>query len=373
MRKASLEHKTFLLILIVVTLAFGMILLPFYGAVFWAVILAIIFAPLNRWLLRRLGKRRNLAALLSLLVGVVLAVVPVIFISLSLVQQGALVYEQIRSGQLDFGRYAEQIRRGLPMPVDDVLRRLGAGDFGSVQEKLSQAALAISQFIANRAVNIGQNTVQFVINFFIMLYLLFFFFRDGSDLLHTVRSAIPLEAGRKHALLAKFTTVVKATVKGNVIVAITQGTLGGLIFWFFGIQGALLWAVLMAVLSLLPAVGSALVWLPVAIYFLVTGAIWQGVVLVLYGVFVIGLVDNVLRPILVGKDTKMPDYIVLVSTLGGLSLVGLNGFVIGPLVAALFMATWGLFANSNDDQSAPTRLPPSDAQAAAQNRADRAI
>ncbi len=358
MRKFSLEHKTFLLILIVVTLAFGMILLPFYGAVFWAVILAIIFAPLHRRLLRMCGNRRNLAALAALTVCVVLAVLPMILISLSLVQQGALVYEQIRSGQLDFGSYAEQIRRGLPGPVHDLLERIGASDFAALRERLSQAALTVSQFIANRAVNIGQNTVQFVVGFFMMLYLLFFFFRDGTALLHTVRGAIPLEAGRKHALFTKFTTVVKATVKGNVIVAITQGALGGFIFWLFDIQGALLWGVLMAFLSLLPAVGAALVWLPVAVYFLVTGAIWQGVVLILYGVFVIGLVDNVLRPVLVGKDTKMPDYVVLVSTLGGMSLVGINGFVIGPLIAALFMATWALFANSNDDQASPTALPP---------------
>ena len=125
--------------------------------------------------------------------------------------------------------------------------------------------------------------------------------------------------------------------------AATQGALGGLIFWFLGIQGALLWGVLMAFLSLLPAIGAALVWAPVAIYFLVTGAIWQGVVLTLFCVLVIGLVDNILRPQLVGKDTKMPDYIILISTLGGITVFGLNGFVIGPLCAALFIACWDLF------------------------------
>ena len=119
--------------------------------------------------------------------------------------------------------------------------------------------------------------------------------------------------------------------------------LGGLIFWLLGIEGALLWGTLMAFLSLLPAIGAALIWAPVAAYFLLTGAIWQGVVLILFCVVVIGLVDNILRPILVGKDTKMPDYVVLISTLGGMALFGLNGFVIGPLIAALFMASWDLF------------------------------
>jgi predicted PurR-regulated permease PerM len=129
--------------------------------------------------------------------------------------------------------------------------------------------------------------------------------------------------------------------------------LGGLIFWILGIQGPVLWGVLMAFLSLLPAVGAGLIWLPVAIYFIATGGVWQGVILIAYGVFVIGLVDNVLRPILVGKDTKMPDYVVLISTLGGMALFGLTGFVIGPVIAALFIATWDLFAPSMDNHSSP--------------------
>jgi predicted PurR-regulated permease PerM len=120
--------------------------------------------------------------------------------------------------------------------------------------------------------------------------------------------------------------------------------LGGLAFWFLGVQGALLWGVLMAFLSLLPAVGAAIVWAPVSIYFLLSGAIWQGVSLIVFGVCVIGLVDNILRPMLVGKDTKMPDFIVLISTVGGMALLGLNGFVIGPVIAALFMALWSLFS-----------------------------
>jgi predicted PurR-regulated permease PerM len=116
-----------------------------------------------------------------------------------------------------------------------------------------------------------------------------------------------------------------------------------LAFWFLDVSGALLWAFLMAVLSLLPAIGAALVWLPVAAYFLITGALWQGVSLVFFGVLVIGLVDNLLRPVLVGKDTLMPDYVVMLTTVGGMAVFGINGFVLGPLIAALFMALWRLF------------------------------
>jgi len=144
---------------------------------------------------------------------------------------------------------------------------------------------------------------------------------------------------------------VRATVKGNIAVAAVQGFLGGMIFWILGINGSLLWGVLMAFLSLLPAVGAALVWVPAALYFFMTGEIWRGIVLVVFCVVVIGLVDNVLRPILVGKDTKMPDWVVLISTLGGMALFGINGFVIGPLVAALFMASWDIFSQDEEGKS----------------------
>jgi predicted PurR-regulated permease PerM len=120
--------------------------------------------------------------------------------------------------------------------------------------------------------------------------------------------------------------------------------LGGLIFWLLNIPAPVLWGVVMAFLSLLPAIGSALIWLPVAIYLLVTGAVWQGLILTAYGALVIGLVDNLLRPFLIGMDTKLPDYIVLIATLGGIAIFGLNGFVIGPVIAAMFVATWDIFS-----------------------------
>ena len=140
--------------------------------------------------------------------------------------------------------------------------------------------------------------------------------------------------------------------------ALAQGALGGLIFWFLGITAPLLWAVVMAFLSLLPAVGAGLVWFPVALYLLATGAIWHGVILIAYGALVIGLVDNLLRPILVGQDTKMPDYVVLISTLGGIEAFGLNGFIIGPAMAAMFIAIWSMFSDARRDGAFVQETPP---------------
>ena len=181
-----------------------------------------------------------------------------------------------------------------------------------------------------------------------MLYLTFFLLRDGRTITKKIGEATPLSAETRKLLFDKFLTVMRATMKGSFVVAVAQGSLGAVIFWILGIHAPILWGVLMAFLSLLPAVGAGFVWLPVALYLLATGAVWQGVVLIVFGVFVIGLVDNLLRPILVGKDTAMPDYIVLISTLGGIGVFGFNGLILGPLIAAMFIAVWHILTDSRN-------------------------
>jgi predicted PurR-regulated permease PerM len=343
MPSSRVEHKAFVVLLIGVTLAFGWILLPFYGALFWAVVLAVLFAPLQRRLALRIGGRGNLSALFTLVVCLLVAVLPVIVITLMLVNEGAAVYQRIESGELDVGAFVAQAKDLLPQAIQHQLDRLGLGNFDGLRDRVARGALQGSQFLATKAFAIGQDTFQFLVGFFVMLYLLYFFLRDGPELVRMVRGAVPLDEGLKRRLQIKFTRVVRATVKGNIAVAVVQGALGGLIFWLLGISSPLLWGVLMALLSLLPAVGCGLVWGPVALYLLARGEVVQGLILIAFGVLVIGLVDNILRPILVGKDTRMPDYLVLISTLGGLTLFGLNGFVIGPLIAALFIASWDLY------------------------------
>ncbi|MEW9904938.1 AI-2E family transporter [Pseudomonas putida] len=345
MNQTALQNKALIVLLALVTIAFLWILLPFYGAVFWAVILAILFSPLQRDLMLRLGGRRNLAAALTLLVCLLIAILPVIIIGTLLVQEGASLYQRIEKGELDIAGHLESFKSLLPAFVQNALERLGMGDLEGLRDKITKWATQGSQFLAGQAFSFGQGTFDFLVSFGIMLYLLFFFLREGGELARKVRLAVPLPEQQKRRLQLKFSRVVRATVKGNLLVAITQGALGGLIFWVLGIPSALVWGVLMAFLSLLPAVGAGIVWAPVAVYFLVTGAILSGVVLIAFGVLVIGLVDNLLRPILVGKDTKMPDYLILISTLGGLAVFGLNGFVIGPLIAALFMSSWAIFTS----------------------------
>ena len=342
----TLEDKTFLVLVIAVSLAFALILWPFFGAVLWGTVVAIVFAPLYRRLLRLMRQRRNLAALATVMIILVMVILPMTLIIASLGQEAAGVYQRIQAGELNFGQYFQQVFAALPDWAANLLKRFRLTNLGAVQERLSAGLMKGSQFLAAQAINIGQYTFDFIVSLFVMLYLLFFLLRDGDGLSKRIQDAVPLRAEQQRELLNRFTIVIRATVKGNIVVALVQGALGGLIFWFLGITAPLLWAALMAVLSLLPAVGAGMVWLPVAVYLLATHAVWQGLVLIAFGVLVIGLVDNVLRPILVGKDTKMPDYVVLISTLGGIAIFGINGFVIGPVIAAMFMAAWDIFSES---------------------------
>ena len=343
MNETTPQDKSLMVLLVLVSAAFIWILLPFYGAAFWAVILGILFAPLQGRLQVKFGWQRNLTSLCTLSICLVIAILPVIIISALLVQEGASLYKSVESGELDIAGYVSQFKHSLPPYFQHLLDRFGMGELNGLREKIVKSAMTGGQALASKAFSFGQGTFEFIVSFFIMLYLLFFFLRDGAELARKVRAAVPLQEQQKRRLQLKFNRVVRATVKGNLLVAVTQGALGGLIFWFLDVPSVLLWAVLMAFLSLLPAVGAGIVWVPVAAFFLLTGAIWQGVVLVLFGVLVIGLVDNLLRPLLVGKDTRMPDYMILISTLGGLAIFGLNGFVIGPLIAALFMSSWDIF------------------------------
>ncbi|WP_321916818.1 MULTISPECIES: AI-2E family transporter [unclassified Paraburkholderia] len=356
-----LHQTSFYLLLFAVSIALCFILAPFFSTVLWGAILALIFQPVQRRLVARLGRRRNLAALITLAICLVIVIFPLTLVTATLVQQVASAYQQVRGGSLDVGAYFTQIVHALPESIQNLLARYDLMDLPGLQQRLSAGAAQISQFVATRALSFGQNTLQFLVSFGVMLYLFFFLVRDGREISRLVRDAIPLDEQHKLHLMRKFTTVIRATVKGNVAVAVVQGGLGGIALWVLGIQGALLWGFVMMLLSLLPAVGAALVWGPIAIYFLSTGAVAKGVGLIVFGSVVIGTVDNVLRPVLVGKDTRLPDWVVLISTLGGISLIGINGFVIGPLIAALFISCWDLLRKDQhniENESAPVEDEP---------------
>lgn len=344
--KSRLEDKMFLLLVGAATVAFIWLIMSFFNAILWGVVAAILFAPMQRSLVRRFPANPNSMAAITLLALIAIVIVPMIILGILLVQEATVFYNGLRSGNINIVTYFDQIQAALPDWATQQLNRLGLTDINTIRDKIGNGLAASFETLAMQALNIGQTAFSFFVSLGVMLYLTFFLLRDGPYLSAMVVDAIPLHSVQRRALAEKFIAVVRATIKGNMIVAIVQGGLGGLIFWSLGIGGAILWAVSMAFFSLLPAVGTGIVWVPVAIYLFATGSIIKGFILVFCGVFIIGMVDNVLRPILVGRDTRMPDYVVLISTLGGLELFGLSGFIVGPVIAALFMAVWEIFIAS---------------------------
>lgn len=361
MNRPQLHEKIFLCLLAGITLAFAWLLLPFSGAIFWAFVFAVLFLPLFERIQKKMPGKKNRAAVLTLILCLLIAILPLSIIIFSLLQEGGMLYRKMLTGEIDFNRTFMEIYNSLPEWLTPIMSGFGVGDIRDLQNKVTSGLMQASRFLAGKAFAIGQNVFGFGVGAIIMLYLLFFFLRDGQSLSQAIRRAIPLGDSQKHELLNRFTGVIRATVKGNLIVAIVQGALGGLIFWVLGIQAPVLWGAVMAFLSLFPA-GAGVIWVPVAIYLLSTGAIIKGIIMIVFCAVVVGLADNLLRPILVGKDTQMPDYIVLISTLSGLSLFGLNGFVIGPVIAALFMTSWKMFSDgkSGNPREAPDGSPAKD-------------
>ena len=352
LKDPRLEFRSLLFLVLVASALFMLILWPFFGAVCWAVFIAIVFWPMHQRFLRGSHNRPNMAAFASLTVILIIVILPLALLAASITQEASLLVEQVRSCQLQISTYFQRMFDALPAWIRNILNRFGIGDLGLLQQKLISMAGASGQVVTSRVVGIGQVTLDFVIAFFVMLYILYFLFRDGERLSQTVARSIPLHPQHTRRLLTQFAIVVRATVKGNIVVALVQGALGAMAFAILGLPGAVLWGALMALLSLLPAVGAVLVWGPVAAYFFFTGEVVKGIGLTVWGALVIGLVDNFLRPILVGKDTRMPDYLVLVATLGGIVVFGLNGFVIGPVIAAVFLVSWDMMASAREQRAA---------------------
>ena len=235
----------------------------------------------------------------------------------------------------------DRLREAFPA-AQEWLARYGY-DAARIKAEVSRLALSLGGLIAKNTVAFGGGAAHFLTNLALVLYIAFFLVRDGERLKGLLIRALPFGDHREERLFRKFAGVMRATVKGSLLVAMAQGALGGLIFWMLDIRAAVLWGVVMTLLSLIPVVGAALVWGPTAVYLLVTGHYWQGAILIAYGACVIGLADNLLRPVLVGRDTKLPDFLVLLSTLGGFMMFGMDGFVTGPTLAVLFVTVWQIF------------------------------
>ena len=346
----TIDRTFFVALLVVVTIAFIWLIRGFLQPIFWAAALGIVVFPVHGRIERRLGGRKSLAAAASMLLVLVVVVLPLAGVIAAVTTEAAGLYARLADGDIDPDGMYLFVEQNLPQLVS-LLQSVGV-DPERLQAQLSSGAVEASRFIASRALAVGQDTLRVTVFFFLTIYLLFFFLRDGRRMLDGLVHALPLGDERERHLLARFAEVSRATIKGTFVIAVIQGAIGGAVFAVLGIGAPVLWGVVMALLSIVPAVGPALVWIPAAIVLIAGGDLVSGLVLVAVGVFIIGLVDNLLRPILVGRDTRMPDYLILLSTLGGLAAFGVAGVVIGPIVAAFFLSVWAMAADEFEEKPA---------------------
>jgi len=358
---ASGAKLSFAFVVIAATIAFAWLLLPFYGAILWAAILAVVVETANKRFLRLLNGRKTGAAALSVLTTVCIIVMPAAVILASLTREATALYIATRDRQFDPARTLEQMLAAIPPSLRDFIANNNFVDFNDLKAGVNALVGQLSQIIATGAVNVGQGTALVVVNILLMLYLLFFFVRDGAALIETMKDASPFERRHTEHFFDRFSAVAKSTVMGSIIVALVQGAISGLMFWIVGIPSVLVWSALMTLLSLLPAIGAALIWAPAAIYLVVTGSAAKGLILAVTLGVANTTVDNFLRPLLVGKGIRLPDYVVLVATIGGLASFGVNGLVIGPLIATIFFSAWSLFAEDANRKQAEA-LPPFEEQ-----------
>ncbi len=340
----------FLLLLVVgISLLFLEMIRTFLTALFLGAILSGLMHPAYRTLRRWFGGREGLASFAAVGLFVILLIGPITAF-LGIVANQAVHVTQ------SAGPWIENLQAQLRQPggIDELLDRIPWLDLlrpyqEQLLQKLGEVAGSVGGRVVDWLADVTTATVRVVLLLLVMLYAMFFFLKDGRGVLHKVLYYLPLSDEDERRMLDRFVSVTRAMVKGTFLIGIVQGALAGLAFWAVGIPSAAFWGTVMAVLSIVPGIGSALVWLPAAIYLLAAGQVVGGIGLILWCGLVVGTLDNLMRPWLVGRDTRMPDLMILLGTLGGLIAFGMAGVLIGPIVAALFITVWELYGESFRD------------------------
>ena len=339
----NLRTAFVLLLVTAVTALFLAVAWPFLKPLLLGALLAGLFHPLYRWITRLLGGRQSLGAGVTLLVLLVLGLGPIsVFLGI-IVQQALTVSDQAipwlsqHLGAASTYNVHEWLVRRFP----------SLAEYMPSQEQLLQnvatAAKTAGAFLVTFASRMTATTAAFLLNLFVMLYAMFFFFKDGHKILERIFYYLPLNDEDETRMLARFTSITRATVKGTLVIGAIQGALAGVAFWVAGIGGAALWGTVMTILSIIPGIGAPLVWVPVVIVLFLNGQYLTATLLLVWCAAVVGTIDNFLRPVLVGRDAKMPDLLILIGTLGGLFLFGPIGFIVGPIICGLFLTVWDIY------------------------------
>lgn len=326
-----------------------MILKPFLSVLLWATVLTIVFYPAFRWWRERL-KRPTLAAMVTTLLVIVTIIAPMVAVITAVINelQGVASTAQGRvTAIIADPQQDARVRQVLALAE----QYLGL-DEARVMESLQQGAAAASQFLVQGTLNVVGGALGLIVGTFFVMFTMYYLFKDGERAVRVLREMLPLEEPRSERLIRRTGDIISASVYGIVVIAIVQGALGGLMFWFLGLPSPLVWGVVMTVLSAIPLLGTFLVWVPAAIFLAVTGHWVKAVILTAWGALVIGMVDNFLRPQLVGQRARMHELLIFFSVLGGMKVFGVLGLLVGPVVLALGLALLEAFRDTGDEPQA---------------------
>ncbi len=355
MQQTLVNRAIIILVLGVISLLFFQVIKPFLLSIFIAALFAAMFTPMYRWFLVRIGERPAIASLLTLLTVLFFVFVPLFMIFGTVLSQGLEVAQSakpwVQQQLAQPGLITEKLEA---LPFYDLIlpyREQAIAWLGKFTGTLSSFAVDTLQ-----AATIG--TFSALLSFVIILYTMFFFLMDGDRLLYYMLYYLPLNDADENKLLRRFTSVTRATLKGTAVIGILQGTLAGLALYAAGIPSALFWAVAMMFLSVVPGIGTALVWGPAVVYLIASGEYLVASLLAIYCIVVVGSIDNVLRPKLVGNDTRLHELMIFFTTLGGIMMFGFMGFVIGPIIAALFVTMWELYGSEFNEWLPTTAFKP---------------
>ncbi len=339
--KSETYRRAFMgLLVVAVTVAFIAVTKNFLLTILLAAIFSAMLNPVYRRVLRLFRGRAALASAVTLIVTATIVVVPLVAVI------GVLVNEAVHVSTAAVPWIEEQVSN--PSELTRKIESIpGFERFEPYREqiltKLGEIASTIGAFVVSKLTDVTKGTLSFLLQFLILLYAMFFFLMQGRSVLDEMLLHMPLNKKESALIVDRFVSVTRAALASTVVIGIIQGTLGGLAFWVAGIKGPVFWGTLMAVMSMIPGVGSGIVWLPACIYMILSDNVVGGMLLLAFCAVIIGSVDNVLRPRIVGKGTNLPQLIVLISTLGGIMLIGPVGFIIGPVIAALFITIWQIY------------------------------
>jgi len=342
MRDTSRRNPFGILVITLSTIGIMIVLSPFWQATFWAIVLGVLFWPQREKWAALLGGRSTAASSLIVLFILLFVLVPT-FLIVGLIADGALVFiEKVQSGGIQPIEAFSSLQARFPK-LENFLLRVGV-DLESARGVLSNGFLASGKFVLSNMIAISQSASAFAFHVFILLYLVFALLQHGDKIYSAVFDAIPLTRHQKTDFFLAFAEMAAATIKGMIAVGLVQGLLGAFIFWLVGIDDPAFWGAVMGLMSIIPPFGAGFIWGPAGVFLALNGSPTQGLILLVFGVGVISMSDNIVRPIIVGRASCVPGYLVLVTTLGGLGVFGLTGLVLGPVVAALFLTSWQLLA-----------------------------